>query len=277
MSKMEKNNWEKHWLQGSKRNLLENIDNPKRWEDLSWKLGLEEWKNIFDKLAPGIDLLECGCGSATLSRYMARYSYNPTVLDYSKSSIQLAKLYFEQSKLNANYVIGDIKKLPFEDNSFDIVFSGGVLEYFDDYEIPISEMIRVLKPSGVFASNMVPRKFSIQTIADWQRTIAHSLKSLMHGDFNKILKKISLVPQNYNLNNANLKDYKNTVIKFGLCNVETRCTNPFPIFSFPPLIQKKYIQYLSQNLDLWRKFNSEDHFWKHYVGMGYLIFGVKKL
>ena len=81
--------------------------------------------------------------------------------------------------------LGDINKLPFEDNSFDIVFSGGVLEYFENYEIPMSEMTRVLRPNGVFAANMVPRKFSIQTIADCAANIGSFFKSYITGNFKK--------------------------------------------------------------------------------------------
>ena len=272
---MEKNSWENFWDDNSNRDLLLGINNPNRFEDVIWKVGLEQWKEIFDSLAPESKILECGCGSANVSRYMARYGYKSTVLDYALSGIELAKTRFLQSNLKADFVLGDINKLPFEDNSFDIIFSGGVLEYFKNYETPISEMIRVLRPGGVFAANMVPKKFSIQTIADLQRTLAHSIQALLKGKFNDVFKSINLVPKSANVNNATLEDYKKVASKFGLCNIEIRCINPFPLLSLPSSLQKKYIKYVCQNLNLWRKFNASDKPWKRHIGMGYMIFGTK--
>jgi ubiquinone/menaquinone biosynthesis C-methylase UbiE len=272
---MKKNNWEGFWLDESKRDLLININSPKRWEDLVWKLTFEQWKSIFDSLAPGFDLLECGCGAANVSRYMAINGYKPTVIDYTDAGINLAKNGFRRLNLEASYVLGDINKLPFEDNSFDIVFSGGVLEYFENYEIPMSEMTRVLRPNGVFAANMVPRKFSIQTIADWQRTLAHSLKAVSQGNFKKALKRIRLVPKNYNINNATLDDYKKILEDLGVINLETRCITPFPLLSLPNVFQMKYVEFISKNLDLWKKFNDTDKPWKRHIGISYMVFGIK--
>ena len=267
--------WEGFWVDDNNRDLLLGIDSPERWEDLSWKVGLEQWRDIFNNLAPGPKILECGCGSATVSRYMAEHGYEATVLDYTESSIKLAKAGFIKKGLKANYVLGDINKLPVEDNSFDVVFSGGVLEYFENYEIPISEMIRVLRPGGIFAANMVPRKFSIQTVADWQRTAAHSIKALLKGNFNDIFNSVNLVPKHYNINSATLADYENAAKNSGLDNIETRCITPFPLLSLPLSLQKKYVQYILQHLDLWRKFNDSDKAWKHFIGMTYMIFGSK--
>ena len=272
---MEKNKWEGFWLDESKRDLLKNIHSPNRWEDIVWKLAFEHWKSVFDTLAPGFDMLECGCGSANISRYMAINGYKPTVLDYTDSGLKLAQNGFRRLNLEANYVLGDINKLPFEDNSFDVVFSGGVLDFFENYEIPMSEMIRVLKPKGVFAANMVPRKFSIQTIADWQRTLAHCLRAISKGNFNKAFKRISLVPIDYKTNKATLDDYVSKLDSLGLINLESRCITPFPLLSLPNSLQSKYINLINKNLDLWRNFNSSDKPWKRYFGMGYMIFGIK--
>jgi len=270
-----KNDWEDFWLDDNSRDLLNGIDNPKRWEDVCWKVTLEQWIEVFGELAPGLRILECGCGSATVSRYMVQNGYEATLIDYAKSSIELAKTRFSRKGLKASFVLGDINKLPFEDDSFDVVFSGGVLEYFENYEIPISEMIRVLRPGGVFAANMVPRKFSIQTIADWQRTLAHTIKALSKRNFNDVFKSVKLVPKHYNINTATLDDYKNTASYYGLSNIETRCVTPFPLLSLPPSLQKKYVQYICRHLDLWKNFNSSDKAWKRYVGMTYMIFGTK--
>jgi len=48
--------------------------------------------------------------------------------------------------------------IPYEDNEFDVVFSDNVLEHVADIEITFKEIIRVLKPGGVFVSK-TPNKW----------------------------------------------------------------------------------------------------------------------
>ena len=107
-----------------------------------------------------INILEVGCGSARLSCFLASKGYKTTCLDYSKSALKVARKNYELTNNKGEFVVGDAKKLPFEDNTFDIVLSTGLLEHFKDPQIVINEMTRVLKPNGIFYSDIVPKKFS---------------------------------------------------------------------------------------------------------------------
>lgn len=75
-----------------------------------------------------------------------------TVLDISKDVLDWNKKIFKKHCLNAKFVEADIFKMPFRENSFDLVFNTGVLEHFKNKEqINIAkEILRVLKPSGRF-------------------------------------------------------------------------------------------------------------------------------
>ncbi len=42
----------------------------------------------------------------------------------------------------------DIHEIPFEENTFDVVFCNHVLEHVDDDQLAMREMLRVLKPGG---------------------------------------------------------------------------------------------------------------------------------
>jgi SAM-dependent methyltransferase len=56
------------------------------------------------------------------------------------------------------------KPLPYEDNSFDLIYSNWVLEHVENPEYVTSEIIRVLKPGGYFCA-MTPNKRGYISIA----------------------------------------------------------------------------------------------------------------
>ena len=58
---------------------------------------------------------------------------------------------------------GDAFHIPLKDNTADLIVSGGVLEHFNENEINdvVREMVRVLKPDGVFYADIAPKKFSL--------------------------------------------------------------------------------------------------------------------
>ncbi|MBT3994682.1 MAG: class I SAM-dependent methyltransferase [Chloroflexi bacterium] len=51
-------------------------------------------------------------------------------------------------------VIADAANLPFEDGSFDLIFSSNVLEHVEQLDVAFSEMKRVLAPGGIMIHSM---------------------------------------------------------------------------------------------------------------------------
>jgi SAM-dependent methyltransferase len=47
-----------------------------------------------------------------------------------------------------HFIVGDCRQLPYEDASFDAVYSMGTIEHFDESADAVREMWRVLKPTG---------------------------------------------------------------------------------------------------------------------------------
>lgn len=93
-----------------------------------------------------------GTGLVTLGFYDAGFRPGQTVaLDLSEGSLKLARDQFRKDRKTRGKPIvpvqGNVLDLPFEDETFDLVFSCGVLEYVPLDE-GLREMSRVLKPSG---------------------------------------------------------------------------------------------------------------------------------
>lgn len=93
-----------------------------------------------------------GTGIVTLGFQDANFRAKKTVaLDLSFNSLQIAREQFEKDKeINAENIAavqGNVLKLPFADETFDLVLTCGVLEYVP-LDAGLREMARVLKPGA---------------------------------------------------------------------------------------------------------------------------------
>jgi SAM-dependent methyltransferase len=92
-------------------------------------------------------VLEGGCGTGYLSSLLQRgFGWRMTALDLSAEGLRYARGLGVQSATQ-----GDLRHLPFADNSFDAVLSMDVLVHFPHGEepAPIGELVRVLRPRGL--------------------------------------------------------------------------------------------------------------------------------
>ena len=95
-------------------------------------------------LPKGSTILEAGCGTGQTLSYLSKY-HTTVGLDISLAALNLARI-------NCIYpVLGSIFKIPFNDNTFDLVYNSGVIEHFKDPDniAAIAEMARVTKPDGM--------------------------------------------------------------------------------------------------------------------------------
>jgi SAM-dependent methyltransferase len=72
-------------------------------------------------------------------------------IEISPGGVEVANQRAKEKEVNFTAQVGDLEKLPFEDNSFDICFCGWVLHHFPDINTAVSELVRVLKPGGMIA------------------------------------------------------------------------------------------------------------------------------
>jgi len=93
-----------------------------------------------------------------------------TGVDPSAGAIDSARRHAEREKLEIGYCIGSGERLPFAENSYDMVVCVDVLEHVEDIDGVLLEVRRVLRPNGVFLFDTINRtrlaSFVMVTIAE---------------------------------------------------------------------------------------------------------------
>jgi len=128
-------------------------------------------------------ILEIGFGSGThFTDLLAKAKdLKVTGIDYSPEMTDLAKTLNETDAEAGRLKLhtGNSSQLPFENNSFDTVFCNMVIYFWDDPSEHLSEILRVLKPGGIFYTGMRTREsmeqfpftkfgFNLYSIDEWK-------------------------------------------------------------------------------------------------------------
>ena len=100
------------------------------------------------KSARGLKVLEIGCGLGTDGAQFAEAGADYTGVDLTEAAVELARKRFETFGIAGKFETADAEQLQFEDNSFDMVYSHGVLHHTPDTAKAIREIHRVLRPGG---------------------------------------------------------------------------------------------------------------------------------
>lgn len=105
-------------------------------------------------------VLEVGCGIGIDGLEFVKAGADYIGVDFSEQSAKLAEKNFALHGYNAKILVADAESLPFADNSFDFIYSWGVIHHTPRPELAISEIWRVLKPGGQFCI-MIYNKYSL--------------------------------------------------------------------------------------------------------------------
>jgi ubiquinone/menaquinone biosynthesis C-methylase UbiE len=98
--------------------------------------------------ARGLRVLEIGCGLGTDGAGFARAGAIYTGGDLTEAAVSLARRRFELEGLRGEFRVADAEALEFADESFDVVYSHGVLHHTPDIAAAVGEIHRVLRPGG---------------------------------------------------------------------------------------------------------------------------------
>lgn len=266
--------WDRTWRERDVCILRDYLDERELFtrNQVVWKLSLEYWDEVL-KLANGRNVLECGCGSAIVSMHLAMNHYCTHLLDISNSGIVLAKKNYQANSIKGHFIRGDVINLPFKDRTFDIVMSFGLLEFLTDIGTAIKQMVRVLKPGGIFAADICTNRFSIMTLP-------RLFRNIIKFDFEKIFEGDWRGPYT-EVNSYSKREYKDAMEESGLTNIVITGTRPFPP-SYPPLyipfiVDKYFYSKLVKALsNFHRKFDRSNSKITDIWGCGWFAHGLKR-
>ena len=128
--------------------------------DIKWR---EKVVNIISKKKPN-NVLDIATGTGDLAINLTQTNASEIIgLDISKGMLEVAheKILKKQLDKTIKMVIGDSENLPFDDNSFDAITVAFGVRNFENLDLGLAEIYRVLKPNGIFVvlETSVPVKF----------------------------------------------------------------------------------------------------------------------
>lgn len=132
--------------------LFKSFDQQSYWEEPVKLLSQRLERNGLDpyKIAEGKRVLDAGCGGGRYSVAWRAFGASLVIgLDFSWQGIYNARERIRKARFDGlEFIQGDVLDLPFKDETFDVVFSNGVLHHTTDWRRGVKELLRVLKPKG---------------------------------------------------------------------------------------------------------------------------------
>lgn len=148
MAESSQQHWETYWSEGSKP-----IEPNRKIVQVLMSLGdPSSWK-----------VLEVGAGRGADSVHLAKRGADCFVLDFSKAALATSESLAKKEGVTLKFVEADALEIPFEDDSFDVIFHQGFLEHFREPQDILREQHRVLRRGGFILID-VPQKYTLYTI-----------------------------------------------------------------------------------------------------------------
>lgn len=147
------------WLWASlddRRVWREQLDVLRRGDSLKPGVGLEEEKAYIRERVDryygsftGLRVLGAGCGTGRMEAWLAGEGASVVCLDHLVEAVEISRIHAQRAGRAEHFVVGDLARMPFKGETFDLINSGGVLEHVVSPRDALREYFRATKPNGV--------------------------------------------------------------------------------------------------------------------------------
>ncbi len=140
----------------------------------------------FQELAAGRSMLDVGSGDGYLMAKLSPHASRVVGVEYEPKGVTIAREKLQRFP-NCEVIEGSCYELPFADDTFDCVTSTDVIEHLTDPKKHLSEINRVLKPTGVLILT-TPRRQPDRPVDSYHVTeyTPEELTCLLHGFFEAV-------------------------------------------------------------------------------------------
>jgi ubiquinone/menaquinone biosynthesis C-methylase UbiE len=143
------------------------------YSPLAWRQAYVERTLAEHRVAAGVPILDIGCGPGELVLSLLRQGFDARGIDISAGMVDVATRLLASNGFDSSNRVarGDIERLAFPDQAFDVVVAAGVIEYQKDDTAALTEMRRVLKPNGLLILNVTNRYGYVNLLDDLYRRL----------------------------------------------------------------------------------------------------------
>jgi ubiquinone/menaquinone biosynthesis C-methylase UbiE len=139
--------------------------------DLRWRTYINNTLTFlynWEQIEPHAKVLDVACGTGEFERLLL--DKNPTQkimgIDISEKMLGVAKEKFVAYP-NVEFHQASVNSLPFENHSFDVIVCANAFHYFDEPQVALAEIKRVLKPNGKLVILDWNKDYFVCKIFDW--------------------------------------------------------------------------------------------------------------
>jgi ubiquinone/menaquinone biosynthesis C-methylase UbiE len=150
-------------------------------------------------------ILEVGCGVGIDLARFAQAGAEVVGVDLSATAVQLAHQNFQQQGLTADFCVMNGEELQLADNSFDVVYAHGVLQYTANPQQMLHELHRVLRPGGqailmVYNTNSWLMALSKLMKVELEHEDAPFIRTFSIKEFKQLLRpfaQVQIIPERF--------------------------------------------------------------------------------
>lgn len=154
-----------------------------------YSIGIKRFLKANKENHKKLRILDAGCGPGLYSIFFGQKGHKVIGVDLDNKKIETARKISEALGINTEFLTASILRLPFENESFDIVICSDVIEHIKEDKKALLELNRVLKGKGILILTTTGNnRFTKQ----YQKKFGHERPGYNKRDFREVIKGTDL-------------------------------------------------------------------------------------